>query len=70
MKSAHTALANATNWRKSTYSPHENCVEIGSAPGLVGIRDTKLGAAASPILAVDKTAFTALLTAAKAGRFD
>lgn len=30
------------NWRKSSYSGEEtNCVEVGSAPGLVGVRDTK-----------------------------
>ncbi|QIZ35000.1 DUF397 domain-containing protein [Saccharopolyspora sp. ASAGF58] len=30
------------SWRKSTYSGHNTgCVEVGSAPGLVGVRDTK-----------------------------
>lgn len=69
MTSAHTALARATNWRKSTYSPNENCVEIGSVPGTIGIRDTKLGAA-SPILTVTKATFTAFLDAAKNGRLN
>lgn len=32
-----------TAWRKSTYSSDGNaqCVEIGVAPGAVGVRDTK-----------------------------
>lgn len=32
-----------TAWRKSSYStgPEQNCVEVGIAPGTVGIRDTK-----------------------------
>ncbi|MBB5158198.1 DUF397 domain-containing protein [Saccharopolyspora phatthalungensis] len=70
MQSAHTALAHATNWRKPTRSQGENnCVEIGSVPGTIGVRDTKLGAA-SPILAFSATAFAALITAAKSGRLD
>lgn len=34
---------NFTTWRKSSYSSNTNaqCVEIGLAPGLVGVRDTK-----------------------------
>lgn len=70
MKSAHTALARATNWRKPTRSQGENnCVEIASVPGMIGVRDTKLGAA-SPILAFSDTAFAALIDAAKNGRLD
>lgn len=32
-----------TAWRKSTYStsPDQNCVEVGLAPDIVGVRDTK-----------------------------
>lgn len=32
-----------TAWRKSTYStsPNQNCVEVGLAPDVVGVRDTK-----------------------------
>jgi hypothetical protein len=29
------------SWRKSSYSYETNCVEVGSAPGLVGVRDSK-----------------------------
>ncbi|CAM3961573.1 DUF397 domain-containing protein [Kibdelosporangium persicum] len=49
---AITALAAATNWHKATFSQggENGCVEVGSVPGIVGVRDTKLGAA-SPILA-------------------
>lgn len=48
---AVSALAAATNWHKSTYSQggENGCVAVGSVPGLVGVRDTKLGAA-SPTL--------------------
>lgn len=32
-----------TAWRKSSHSTgaEQNCVEVGLAPGLVGVRDTK-----------------------------
>jgi hypothetical protein len=48
---AVTALTAATNWHKASFSQggENGCVEVGSVPGLVGVRDTKLGAA-SPIL--------------------
>lgn len=70
MTSAHTALADITNWRTPRRSQGENnCVEIGSIPGIVGVRDTKLGPA-SPILAFTDTAFAALITAAKTSRLD
>ncbi|GAA4010058.1 hypothetical protein GCM10022247_35260 [Allokutzneria multivorans] len=46
------ALAASTNWRTATASKENGsgCVEFGTAMGMVGIRDSKLGAA-SPILA-------------------
>ncbi|MDQ3404634.1 MAG: DUF397 domain-containing protein [Actinomycetota bacterium] len=47
---AATALAVATNWRKSSYSNENACVEVGSTSKIVGVRDTKL-AQASPVLA-------------------
>jgi Domain of unknown function (DUF397) len=41
------------SWRKSTrsnnISGNQNCVEVGTAPAMVGVRDTKLGDA-SPVL--------------------
>ncbi|MGW4529157.1 DUF397 domain-containing protein [Amycolatopsis sp. NPDC004378] len=67
---AVAALAHATNWHKASYSAKENgCVEVGSVPGLVGVRDTKLGAA-SPILAFDPTEWDAFLRGIKDGEFD
>lgn len=53
-------------WRKSSYSGGgEHCVEVGHAGRSRAIRDTKLGAA-SPVIAVPDTAFTALLTRLRA----
>lgn len=35
-------MESMVKWRKSSYSGEEtNCVEVGSAPELVGVRDTK-----------------------------
>jgi hypothetical protein len=59
---AVTALTAATNWHKASFSQgQENgCVEVGSVPGLVGVRDTKLGAA-SPVLAFGPRGWVAFL---------
>jgi hypothetical protein len=48
---AVTALTAASNWHKASFSQggENGCVEVGSVPGLVGVRDTKLGDA-SPVL--------------------
>ena len=52
------------SWHKATYSHAANgCVEVGCAPGVVGVRDSKLGST-SPILAFTRAewaAFTASL---------
>ena len=41
-----------SDWRKSTYSHDNGCVELAQLrPGVVGIRDSKLGAA-SPVIEV------------------
>jgi hypothetical protein len=55
-----------TDWHKSTYTHWEEnaCVEVGSGPGMVGIRDTKqreLPNEVRPILVVPASSFTALL---------
>ena len=55
-------------WRKSSYSTKEECVEVGSAPGLAGIRDTK--DPGGPVLLVCSTAFVRFLGAVRTGRFD
>ncbi|AOS64085.1 DUF397 domain-containing protein [Actinoalloteichus hymeniacidonis] len=55
------------NWRKSTRSQTATaCIEVGQAPGHVGIRDTKDRAGGT--LVVDRVAFGAFLTAVKADR--
>ncbi|APU18748.1 putative DUF397 family protein [Actinoalloteichus sp. GBA129-24] len=55
------------HWRKSNRSGAEsNCVEVGHAPGIVGIRDTKNRHDGT--LRVDHATFAAFLTAVKADR--
>lgn len=51
-----------TAWRKSTYSggAQSNCVEVGRAPGLVGVRDSKLPED-QPIIAVPRAAWSAFV---------
>jgi uncharacterized protein DUF397 len=61
-------LSRAT-WRKSSYSGGGNaCVEIGVAPGAVGVRDTKDRSCGT--LAVTPERFADFLTAIKAGELD
>lgn len=61
-----------TGWRKSSHSHFEEnaCVEIGSAPGVVGVRDTKQAAlgAARPVLVYPAEAFTAFVRHLTGGR--
>nr|WP_083683379.1 MULTISPECIES: DUF397 domain-containing protein [Actinoalloteichus] len=56
-----------TGWRKATASGGQGgCVEIGAAPGLVGIRDTKNRDGGT--LVVGRTAFNAFLGRVKEDR--
>jgi hypothetical protein len=50
-------------WRKSTHSAAGNCVEAGSRPGTVGVRDTKEAAlgAARTVLEFTPAAWSAFL---------
>jgi uncharacterized protein DUF397 len=65
-----TALAHTTNWHKASYSKENGgCVEIGSVPGMIGVRDTKLGSA-SPILVVTPAEWETLTHRVKDGEFD
>lgn len=55
-----------TGWRKSSHSHFEEnaCVEIGTGPGVVGVRDTKqqaLPEPARPKLLLSTRSFTAFL---------
>ena len=51
-----------TGWRKSSHSHFEEnaCVEIGTGPGVVGVRDTKQPAP-RPVLVWSAGAFAAFL---------
>ncbi|MEV4057948.1 DUF397 domain-containing protein [Amycolatopsis sp. NPDC049688] len=51
-----------TGWRKSSHSHFEEnaCVEIGTAPGVVGVRDTKQ-AVPRQVLVYSADAFAAFL---------
>lgn len=59
-----------TNWRKSTKSLHnpEQCVEVGTAAGMTGVRDTK--DRGGGLLAFTNDRWSDFLSAVKANRFD
>ncbi|WP_439376566.1 DUF397 domain-containing protein [Amycolatopsis lexingtonensis] len=60
-----------TGWRKSSHSHFEEnaCVEVGTGPGVVGVRDTKqAGLPARPVLVFSADAFTAFLDHLTDGR--
>ncbi|MGW5366103.1 DUF397 domain-containing protein [Actinopolymorpha pittospori] len=61
---------NFTGWRKASYSSGagSNCVEVGVAPGVVGVRDTKDRDGGT--LAVPAPQWSAFLDGVKAGEFD
>ncbi|GAA4851540.1 DUF397 domain-containing protein [Saccharopolyspora rosea] len=62
---------NFTGWRKSSRSNGHGgmCVEVGSAPGIVGVRDSKLGEG-SPVLVVSRRRWADFAFALRAGTFD
>lgn len=67
---ALVALTQAGGWRKSSYSQGANdCVEVTTVPGWVGLRDSKLGDA-SPLLAFNLAEWRAMLAAARDGQLD
>lgn len=63
-KSSYSAVGNcveAATWRKASYSVHNGgCVGAGTGPGVVGVRDTQLGAD-SPVLEFSKAAWARFL---------
>ncbi|AOS61044.1 DUF397 domain-containing protein [Actinoalloteichus hymeniacidonis] len=60
-------MTNMRGWKKSSRSQTgTGCVEIGHAPGLVGIRDTKNRDGGT--LVVDRAAFGNLLDAVKSNK--
>ena len=57
-------------WIKSSRSePSNDCVELATVDGVIGVRDSKLGAA-SPILTFTPAEIDAWIQGAKAGEFD
>ncbi len=55
-----------TGWRKSSHSHFEEnaCVEVGTAPGVVGVRDTKqakLPETTRPVLVFADASFAAFV---------
>lgn len=53
------------NWRKSSYSAtKQDCVTVGTAPGVVGVRDSKLPED-QPIIAVNSTAWRRFVTSVR-----
>ncbi|WP_410569290.1 DUF397 domain-containing protein [Amycolatopsis sp. cmx-4-61] len=58
-----------TGWRKSSHSHFEEnaCVEIGTGPGVVGVRDTKQPTP-RPVLVYSAGAFAAFLAQLTAER--
>lgn len=58
-----------TNWRKSTRSGgDDNCVQVATAPGTIGVRDSKDPNGA--ILEFDAEAWKDFIAGAKTGEFD
>jgi Domain of unknown function (DUF397) len=59
------------NWRKSTRSGNttDNCVEVATAEGAVGLRDSK-DRGLGPVLECDGAAWGAFVGQVRAGRFD
>jgi hypothetical protein len=55
-------MIETATWRKSSYSGSQggNCVEAGTAPGVVGVRDTQLRGG-SPVLEFSPAAWARFL---------
>lgn len=57
-----------STWRTSSYSARDNCVEVGAAPNVVGVRDTK--DREGGLLCLDRPQWHAFITGIKTGRYD
>jgi hypothetical protein len=58
-----------SNWRKSSRSGSQaNCVEVGSAPGVIGVRDTKNRDGGTIML--PGPAWSAFIAGVRQGAFD
>lgn len=70
-ENAVAALAATADWHKASFSDDDQngCVEVGTASGVVGVRDTKLGPA-SPILAFTEAEWSAFVAGVKDSEFD
>jgi Domain of unknown function (DUF397) len=66
-EAAQATFRSCTQWRKSSYSTGDECVEvITELPGWVGVRDSQLGAD-SPVLAFTTARWQTILRGARAG---
>ncbi|GAB3559707.1 hypothetical protein J2S53_003998 [Actinopolyspora lacussalsi] len=64
-----TTSARSFTWHASSYSGNTgNCVEVGNAVNVVGVRDTKDRDGGT--LVVDSTAWTSFVDAIKSDRLD
>lgn len=58
----------SANWRKSSRSGDQNCVEVADSAGTIKVRDSK--DVEGPILTFPTAGWATFLYAAKAGEFD
>lgn len=61
-------MTDFANWRKSSRSAQEECVEVGSGPATIGVRDTK--DRTNEMMVFSISSWSDFLTGVRSGRFD